>query len=384
MKRKLVFTHALVAAAAIGGTLGVTALASTTQDCQTFQAESVQVCVSSTATSSSTTTVPSATTTTTRPPPTTTVPPTTTTTTAPAPPAVGSPADVGLTIPASALKPWTGPTTITPTTAGVVNGTVSGYSFASAIRVSGPVAFSNDLFAFKAPWHIIVSGSAPGPTFTHIEIDGQNCTTACTSPNSNADDDGFTNSSRDNGMTQGVSVSPFTLDHSYLHNLINGMRLDSGATVTNTLVNKLWVYGGSHSDVSEIYCGSNIKVDHSTFDATAPAGQPLQSTNSATEQQGASGGFCPVSNVTWSNDILAGGGVTWRIDDTSVTSVTVRNVQVIAGSYEWSAFAVTNSASIRSWSGNSVVNIGTGTLTAVPAPSGGAWRYGCGVNKDCN
>ncbi len=300
--------------------------------------------------------------------PTTTAPAVQTpTTTAPAAslPAVGAPSDAGLTVAASSLKTWTGATTITPTTAGVVNGVVDGYLFTSTIRVNGNVTFTNDKFAFVAPWHIIVQGTAtPGPVFSHIEVDGQNM-------GSGNDDNGITNSSRDNGGVQGVTASPFTLDRSHLHHLINGTRLDSGATVTNTLIDHLWVFGGSHTDGTEIYCGSNITIDHTTIDATGSG------TNAAIETQGdaATGGFCPVSNLTFSNDLFSGGSATWRLDDSSITHVTVRNLTVVAGSFYYFATAITTPSQVDVWQ-----NVKLSNGTTIPT----AETYGCGAWTSCN
>lgn len=382
MKRRSVLTHALVGVvAATTGALVGTALASTTQDCHDYSAEGVTVCVSSTP-SSSTTTAPPATTSTTRAPTTsTTVPPTTTTTTTlpPAPvPTVGAPADVGLTSPATSLKVWSGPTTITPTTGGVVGGNVTGYLFTSAVTVSGNVHFSNDKFSTQAERLVTIAGTAtPGPTFSHIEIDGQNTLTT-------NDDIGITNSSRDNGGVQGVTVSPFTIDRSHIYNVVNGTRLDSGATVTNTLIDWLSTPPQAHTDGTEIYCGHGIVIDHTTINAGG------NNTNAAIETQGGSGGFCPVSNVTFTNDLFSGGTATWRLDDNQITHVAMANVMIAgppvrgvtpptASIFFYFATSVVTASSIDSWS-----NVRLSSGTPVPSPATGVRQFGCGPAISCN
>lgn len=273
---------------------------------------------------------------------------------------MGAPSDAGLTVPASSLQTWTGPTDINPST--VPGGVVSGFIFTRAVRVSGNVTFVNDLFRFDDANHIVVAGtSAPGPMFSHIEVDGMRTTT-------NNDDIGVTNSRHDGG-----DGGPFTLDRSHLYNLNNGARLDSNARVTNTLINNLSVANGSHTDGVEIYCGDNILIDHTTIDAGGA------DANSAVETQGGAGGFCPVSNVTFSNSQFAGGSATWRLDDDQISHVSVKNVTIVAGSYHYFATAVTSPNSIVEWS-----NVKVSDGPAIPRPTTWPSDFGCGDGVSCH
>ncbi len=274
----------------------------------------------------------------------------------------GAPGDVGLTVPVAELSRWNGPATITPTTLGVVDGVLTRQLFTSTIYVRGNVTITDSKFASDDYDHIVVQGTAtPGPVFSHIEIDGLRSTT-------HNDDIGITNSRNDEG-----DAGAFTLDRSHLYQLNNGARLDSNAVVTNTLIDHLSVAHGSHTDGIEIYCGSDITIDHTTIDATNPGGSDV---NAAIETQGDadSGGFCPVSNLTFSNDLFSGGTATWRLDDEKITHVTVRNLTIVTGSYRYFATSVVDPSHVDVWE-NVMLSDGTSIPTAE--------TYGCGVDTSC-
>lgn len=300
--------------------------------------------------------------------PTTTVKPTTTTpaptTTAPVSVGVGAPADVGVT-PGTALKTWTGPTTITPTTAGVVNGKLDGYLFTGRITVSGNVTITNSRFATENSAVLMIVGSTtPGPVFSHVEVDGLKSKTY-------TDNIGVVN----NGDGHNATPSPFSMDHAWIHGLGNGMRLYTAATVTNTRIDDPFVWGGSHTDGIELYCGTNITLDHLTINM----GKWQVGSNGAIETQGSTnGGFCPVSNVVSTNNYFYGGIATYRVaDDQFVTNMTVRNVVIEKGVYEYFATTVAVPANIAVWEN---VRLSDGT----PIPRPGTWSECNQYGGSCN
>lgn len=273
-------------------------------------------------------------------------------------PETGAPVDTGLTIPASSLTPWTGPQTITPTTPGVTNSTLTGYLFTNLVYVTGNITITNSKFVSDSWNHIIIQGTAtPGPTFTHIEIDGLNTTT-------HNDDIGITNSTHDGG-----NGGNFTIDHSHLYHLNNGARLDSNATMTNTLIDNLSTANGSHTDGIEIYCGNHITIDHTTINAT-----PSNTINSAIIASGGANGFCPISYLTITNNHLIGGIGSLRIDDNQISHVTIANI-LLTGPFLYFSTDIPYPTEIDTWT-----NVRLDNGITIPTPQ----TFGCTTTNSCN
>jgi Right handed beta helix region len=118
------------------------------------------------------------------------------------------------------------------------------------------------------------------------------------------------------GPGTGISDTNVTALRLNIHGCENGFSIDSSVQISDTYVHDLYTGGGAHSDDIEMEGGSNITVSHNTLLAGG-------ATNSAIITDPTK-----MSNVTISNNLMAGGTYTLYCPHDSSSNVRVLNNRV--------------------------------------------------------